>query len=333
MITLVLGGFAFLIASAISVVPENGSIALFGVGLLLLGHSLRRVLVGLNTAAAGGQSSYFPLLRHRYSGLTMKFRSAAIHFDQGAFYMPRRLLLLAAVLVILPLGLMADNVTLTLTSPGNNISGNYYASPYQATVQGTGQVLTIYCIDFNHDVSVGQTWNAVLQSLTQSNVATTSQEGAPDPVNPLDPNAWQDYSAAAYLIDQQIASAASAYWAAVYQYAAWKVFLPYGNTPSMISTDITNYNNSVAVAESQYGNGTQFATDIAAAFAAAGKAVSGGYTPMNFELVTPNPQGQIGSVQEFLVKVPPVPEPSSIILLLTSAFAGVIVVRRKRRQV
>jgi PEP-CTERM motif len=242
--------------------------------------------------------------------------------------MPRRLYLLAIAIVLVPLSLMADDVTLTLSSPGNNPSGSYYASPYQATVQGTGQVLTVYCIDFDHDVSLGQTWDAVIQPLTQTNIATTSQEGSPDPVNPLDPNAWRDYSIAAFLIDDLI-QAPSAYWQAVYQYAAWAVFLPYGNTSAMIATDTTNYNSSVSSAEAQYGTGLQFAKDVAAAYVVASTAVQKGYTPLNFDLVTPTPQGLSSSVQEFLVKVPPVPEPSSIILLLTAAFAAVLVIRKR----
>ena len=243
--------------------------------------------------------------------------------------MSRRLYLLAAVLATVPFSLMADNVTLTLTSPGNNPSGYYYVTPYQATVQGSGQVLSLYCIDFNHDVSVGQTWNAVLQPLTSANVATTSQYGAPDPLNPLDSNAWQDYSTAAFLIDELI-SAPSAYWQAVYQYAAWEIFLPDGNSSSMITADTNAYQASVVKAEAQYGTGTTFAKDIASAYTAATAAVQSGYMPTGFDLVTSVPYGLANSVQEFLVKVPPVPEPSSIILLLTAGFAAVLVARRKR---
>jgi hypothetical protein len=245
--------------------------------------------------------------------------------------MLRRLLLFAAGISLVPFSLLADNVTLTLTSAGNNTSGYYYASPYQATVQGTGQVLSVYCIDFNHDVSLGQTWNAVIQPLTQANIAVDSQQGAPDPVSPLDANAWEDYSIAAYLIDELI-STPNAYWQAVYQYAAWAVFLPYGNSASMVTTDTASYNASVVKAEAQYKTGTQFASDISAAYTAATTAVQNGYTPTGFDLVTPAPYGLASSVQEFLVKVPPVPEPSSILLLLTAAFAAAMVIRRKRPQ-
>jgi hypothetical protein len=203
-------------------------------------------------------------------------------------------------------------LTLDWVSPGDNPVGYVYVSPYTAEVQGTNQLITLYCIDFNHEVAPPLEWQANLQTLDQANVPNMQYASTT--------NAWAGYEAAAWLIDQ-LAGTSNLEQQAVYQYAAWMIFLDPAHTAF--------YDASVAASGlSGFGNA------IDTAYNQAITAVNNGYTPTGFDVLTPTPAGTPDSTQEFLVFDPnpdsaSSPEPSSIVLLATVlASCGFYVKRR-----
>jgi hypothetical protein len=228
----------------------------------------------------------------------------------------------AAALVFLPVGLLADPVTLEWVNPGNNPVGYFYVSPYTAQVQGTGQLLSLYCIDFGHEVAPPYEWQANIFSFDLADV-TKYQYGQVPGWTPA--FAWNDYKIAAWLINQSSevtgSNATALHQEAVDQYAAWEVFI--GS-----QAEWNLFNSSVAAS----GDPT-FAAEITAEYNAAVRAVNNGWQPWGWEIVTPFPAGQPGSTQEFLVDPPTsVPEPSAVVLLGTILGCLLMVARKHMRR-
>jgi len=206
-------------------------------------------------------------------------------------------------------------LVLDWVSPGSNPAGYYYVSPYTAQVKGTGQVLTLYCIDFNHEVAPPLEWNANLQSFEFANVGNMQYGIGAASLPPI----WLKYEAAAWLITQlsSPANTNNLYQQDIYQYAAWQVFL----YPSNASTFLGSENAA---------GGSTFVTQVNNAYNDAFNAVKNGYVPVGWDVVTPDPAGTPGSTQEFLTPDPPAPtpEPASLILLATVFGAVVLVVKK-----
>jgi hypothetical protein len=57
--------------------------------------------------------------------------------------------------------------TFELTSPGNTTAFGYYVGPYQAVTIGSSvsSPFSVYCVDFTHDVFVGETWSAYVTTI------------------------------------------------------------------------------------------------------------------------------------------------------------------------
>ena len=207
-----------------------------------------------------------------------------------------------ACLLLLGCSSLANPVTLDWASSGNNPVGYYYVSPYTAEIQSTDQLITLYCIDFNHEVAPPWEWQANIQPLTLADVPALQYGNLPNTNS-----TWQKYEAAAWLITQ-LTQSASLYQQAVDQYAAWDIFLD--------PDHLFAYDSSVAAV------GGSFATDIANAYNNAFNAVQNGYTPNGWSVVLPDPDQRPDSTQEFLTpgvgdSLIATPEPVSIVLLGT----------------
>ena len=233
-----------------------------------------------------------------------------------------------------------------------------YVSPYTATDLSTNLAsdITIYCLDWNHDIGFGQTWTADFISLNPSssdlsdlyyynstNAYELQNTGTLNPVTLDQTQMYDRYLKAAWLFSQIQAlgtlNSTNATTQAELNVAAWTLFLdaspvsggnPGGSTStSAFATDIKNTSPSPT-----------FAQDVYADLQNAQTAVLGGYAAPGWYAVTPyNKTPGSGDVtQEFLAydptetsnQDPVVPEPQAIILFGT--LIGILGASRYRRQ-
>jgi PEP-CTERM motif len=233
----------------------------------------------------------------------------------------RALLAVAFGVTLLPGCLSAYNIsTLDWVSSGNNLQGNYYVSPYTAQIRGTAQQLALYCIDFNHEVSPPNAWNAIVEPFTFSNFSTFQYASLGTPAG-----TWDKYLAAAWLIDEltQVGGNTShdQYQKAVFQFAAWRIFVD--------NAHMWEYSQAQAAV-----GGGAFSSEVTAAYNDAFNAVHGGYSALGWQIVAPYPAGNEDSVQEFLVPgtPAPTPEPASIILMGTALVGAALMLKRRNKR-
>jgi hypothetical protein len=97
----------------------------------------------------------------------------------------------------------ASPATVVFVDGGSNIGSGYYLSPYTGTIAPSGgqaSTVALYCDDFNHEATNGQTWNAYVTSVLSSNLSNTLF-GATNP-NPTGPTGNTLYEEEAYLATQ-----------------------------------------------------------------------------------------------------------------------------------
>ena len=125
-----------------------------------------------------------------------------------------RRLFLTSLLLLVTLGAassaLADNVTLTGVS-GASFQG-YAAGPYSATLNGNSILMA--CLSFDRHVSVGQTWEVTVNTLTTAGVANSLYGGT-----------LEDYQKAAWLY-YQLNLPANAAQSGDIQGALWSIFTP-----------------------------------------------------------------------------------------------------------
>ncbi|MGH9403194.1 MAG: hypothetical protein ACRD2P_13920 [Terriglobia bacterium] len=108
----------------------------------------------------------------------------------------------------------ADQVSMTLTSAGNNILGGVYVGPYTVSVNGVSE--QVICDDFSDETYIGETWNAVTSTYpTLSNVAFA--KGQPNQALLYDEAAW---------LAQNLYSSTDPTTAGEIQFAIWQIFDP-----------------------------------------------------------------------------------------------------------
>jgi hypothetical protein len=221
------------------------------------------------------------------------------------------ILILIALMIAAPAAL-ADGTPVTMTFVGvNGINdGHYYVSPYQGLLTSNGQSspVTLFCVDFNNEVTWNQTWQANITPLSSSDLSNTRYGNAGDValLKLTDPyyntySAAQLYAQAAWLTMQfnQYLSTNPAQVIAL-QYAIWDLFDP--NAPTNAAAQAW-----ILSAEQNYGS----------------------VNLNNFELVTNlGPLTLTGQVQEFLI---PTPEPGTFALLGVALMGLVFLVRRKAK--
>lgn len=184
---------------------------------------------------------------------------------------------IAAVVLLAP-SAMADGteVTVTLTGVSGGVQGGVYTSPYFATVGGETNV-GIVCDDYNHEVTMGETWTAYEYNF--SNLSGVRFQGA-NPAATL-----QLYDEAAWLITQLAANPSDS---GDISFAIWAIFSPNVlTTPGYLDGNAAWWLNQ---AENQTYHSGEFS---------------------NFLILTPTDPGP-DSAQEYLVMTP---EPGSILLL------------------
>jgi hypothetical protein len=177
---------------------------------------------------------------------------------------------------------------------------------WRQSVPPSGELLTIFCVDFNHEVAPPLDWEAIIRPLDSSH-AGSFQYGTTA-------NAFMRYESAAWLFQSietlQGTKLPDANLETEYQVATWKLFVDPSHS-SLLDSKIT-------------ASGPQFAADVTVLYNQALLAPNTWAPDSNWFVATTDPAWmalhQPGvPVQEFLIhrEPPPVPEPAAVLLLAT----------------
>lgn len=200
----------------------------------------------------------------------------------------------------------ADSITLQVTGVGGQSLGNVFVAPYMGHLSTNGGVsygptFDIICDDYNHDISLGDSWTVDVTPLSSGNLGNTrfaNDDGA------------GIYSELVWLADQMNFQSSPNNNADL-QWAMWSLTTtdPSLSLSGLPSADQTEIGNLASLAK-----GHTMGVDLS-----------------GWEVITPtagagSPKSGFG--QEYLAYTP-VPEPSTFVLLGTGIF-GVIVSRLKK---
>jgi hypothetical protein len=263
------------------------------------------------------------------------------------------------------------DVTLDWVSPGSNVWQGFYVSPYTADIGGNpNDSLSIFCIDYNHEIAPPTEWKANIAQFSSSNVSqyqyggTTSFAFQTDTAKSSDGTSsveadlstsnltdrylelvWLATQMETALTDSSLSTASRNAVLDIYQAADWLVFADSNHLPGLEDkikgTDGTySFNSGLGLwglSSGPGGNSFQFAVD-SVLNAAETEVVTDHWDDVaGWSVVTGDATANQGPVQEFLTYTPPsnglspVPEPSQIVLMFT--VLGLIVLAAKRSSV
>ena len=234
------------------------------------------------------------------------------------------------------------NSSATWAGPGETV----YVSPYTATDTDNSTSITVYCLDWNHNIGFGQDWTADFISLVSTNPdlsnlyyynSTTAYQLGQSPsgdtltsVTVDQTEMYDRYLEAAWLFTQiqnlGTPNSTNARTEEELNVAAWTLFLDAspvagGAGTTSLSDFAADINTSTTFPNAVYN-------DLLNAQAAV---LTGGYTAPGWYVITPDPKSGDNLTQEFLAYDPdPVPEPQAILLFGT--LVGILGVTRYRRR-
>jgi hypothetical protein len=199
--------------------------------------------------------------------------------------------------------------TLTLTGVGGQNTDGVYVYPYYFTATGTygnQTLVAMSCLNFNRDVSTGESWDANVIGVSS---ITPSTE--------IDGESGLDILADAYLFNQYSAAASNPQQISDLQFAIWSIM-----DPSDVSGESGFDSNAQALAAMALSvaptlPSSAFATD--AVYIPSGSYPNGG-EPQEF--MTDPPAPAVVSVAT--------PEPASLVLIGTGLFSSAILLYRRR---
>lgn len=196
----------------------------------------------------------------------------------------------------------AQTETIKLTSTGSKTWNGYYVGPYQAQVisQPGSPTIDIYCVDFQHTVSVGQQWDATYSNVMGdlSNTRAGLAYG--------ETKARTMYQQAAYLTTFY-ATANSSQTGAINS-AIWNIF--YTGAPDKGGSGANSSSYWLTQAQNNYA--------------------TAGIDYRTFAVVT-DVKFELGGKQEFLTTVTATPEPSTY-LMMASGLIGLAGLGYRRRR-
>jgi len=100
------------------------------------------------------------------------YRLANLSPPDGCMKLLRSVLLTAALLVVGSAAVSAQNLRFVGAKTTVN-DGYAYVGPYQASFLPSGPVIDIFCVDYVHDIHVGDTWSATFTNLISGNLGQT----------------------------------------------------------------------------------------------------------------------------------------------------------------
>lgn len=203
---------------------------------------------------------------------------------------------------LLPRASFAD--TLDFTGTGGQSVNGVYVYPYYLTVTGPGgtnTAVSMSCLNFNREITSGETWNVNVYSV--ASIASSAT---------IDSESGVDILADAYLYNQYAAATGNAQLTSDIQFAIWDIMDPSGvsgesgfdaNAASLASA-------ALSVANSSNLNTSQFKNDY---------------------LFVPSGTYSSGEPQDFMAS--PLPsaitaEPTSLLLFGTGVLGGSLLLRR-----
>lgn len=200
--------------------------------------------------------------------------------------------------------------TLQLQSTGGTVVNGVYIYPYNFSVNGSSNLTSLLCLDYNREITVGEKWNVSTSGLAMDNSQTSI-----------------DYRALA-IIDYDIATGGQGNSIADLQFADWSIFDPRDMTNNSGYTQ--NAQRIAADALANASNPSLTSTRFFSNFTL--------YTPTTDQTGWTNgiPQEFLayngGATPQFVPSLVPTPEPSSLALLGTGALSiGGLIRRRLNR--
>ena len=198
--------------------------------------------------------------------------------------------------------------TLTLTGVGGQNTDGDYVYPYYFTATGASgseTLVAMSCLNFNRDVSMGESWSATVIGVSSITPSTK-----------IDGESGLDILADAYLFNQYSAATGNPQQISDLQFAIWSIM-----DPSDVSGESGFDSNAQALAVA--------ALRVAPTLPSSAFATDAVYIPSGSY-----PNG--GEPQEFMTDPAPsvvsvaTPEPASLVLMGTGLFGSAILLYRKR---